>query len=290
MAMGYEPTSVLWVPSQGSAPALQELISGGIDMAVCSLPEAQSLLGADEIRCVGVMAEQRDEKYPDVATFPEQGVDWSMGGWRGLAVPRATSDRRVAELEAIVRRVVDGPRFREEMTKLGYHIDVEGSEEFALTMATSDAALGKVIQEALKTEEGGDDGVPGPWLFPQILVAGLAILGVWIAAMRLRGGAQNEAASTTTTTTTTAAAAATTAGRGHWMRFVDVLVAVAFYVLVVDWLGFLLTAAAVSLYLFLRLGARWLPSLAVTVVLVPGIYLLFAKMLRVPLPTGLTPW
>src|SRR5439155_19092635 len=48
--VGLRPTDVTWVSIAGSAPSLQELLAGGVDLVSCSLPEAQALLSAGRIR------------------------------------------------------------------------------------------------------------------------------------------------------------------------------------------------------------------------------------------------
>ena len=97
VAMNLKPDAVVWVPATGSAPALQELISGGIEIVCCSLPEARTLREGGKVRALGVMAEQRLTLFPDVPTLRELGYDWSIGGWRGLALPRGTPPEVVAE-------------------------------------------------------------------------------------------------------------------------------------------------------------------------------------------------
>ena len=42
-AMGLKPDHVAWVPSNGAAPAMQDLAAGGLDLVTCSVPEARAL-------------------------------------------------------------------------------------------------------------------------------------------------------------------------------------------------------------------------------------------------------
>lgn len=65
-----------------------------------------------------------------------------------------------------------------------------------------------------------------------------------------------------------------------------VLAAVIFWLLTVNMLGFLLTTALVALALSLVLGARPLPALAVAAGLSVLLHVIFAVLLRVPLPRG----
>ena len=55
-AVGLQPSDVIWVSIAGSAPSLQELMAGGLDVVVCSLAEARALLDSGRVRSLGVMA------------------------------------------------------------------------------------------------------------------------------------------------------------------------------------------------------------------------------------------
>src|SRR5690349_8285581 len=43
---GIDPAAAPWVPSQGAAPGLQDLVAGGIEFVTCSIPEARALIDA----------------------------------------------------------------------------------------------------------------------------------------------------------------------------------------------------------------------------------------------------
>jgi putative tricarboxylic transport membrane protein len=62
-----------------------------------------------------------------------------------------------------------------------------------------------------------------------------------------------------------------------------------FYVLAVDRLGFLLTAAAIVLAASLTFGARWRLAVPLAIAAPLLVHLVFYKLLRVPLPPGLLP-
>ena len=62
-----------------------------------------------------------------------------------------------------------------------------------------------------------------------------------------------------------------------------------FYVFAVDRLGFLPTAAAIVLTASLALGARLRLAVPLAIGAPLFVHLVFAKLLRVPLPSGLLP-
>src|SRR5882724_9855825 len=67
--MKVDPASVPWVPSNGAAPGLQDLVAGGVQIVPCSLPEARSLIDAGKARSLAVMADAPAALYPNVPTL-----------------------------------------------------------------------------------------------------------------------------------------------------------------------------------------------------------------------------
>ena len=80
---GSPPTAVPWVPSQGAAPGLQDLVAGGVDIVTCSVPEAQALHRGRRVKSLAVMCERAQPRLPRRAD--------AQGGHR----PRL-DDRRLA--------------------------------------------------------------------------------------------------------------------------------------------------------------------------------------------------
>src|SRR5207248_10414894 len=60
--------AIPWVPSNGAAPAMQDLVAGGIDIVTCSLPEARPLIEAGKAKPLAVMDDKRAALFPDVPT------------------------------------------------------------------------------------------------------------------------------------------------------------------------------------------------------------------------------
>src|SRR5512132_292612 len=83
-----DPASVPWVPSNGAAPGLQDMVAGGVEIVPCSLPEARSLIDAGKAKSLAVMADQPAALFPNVPTLKAAtGSDWKLGAWRGIAAP-----------------------------------------------------------------------------------------------------------------------------------------------------------------------------------------------------------
>src|SRR5919109_4865682 len=70
-AMGLKPNQVAWVPSNGAAPAMQDLAAGGLDLTTCSVPEARAMIEAGKARALAIMAPARASIFPEVPTLKE---------------------------------------------------------------------------------------------------------------------------------------------------------------------------------------------------------------------------
>jgi tripartite-type tricarboxylate transporter receptor subunit TctC len=147
-AIGLPPDSIKWIPSKGAAPALQDLMAGGIEMSTCSLPEAATLIDAGKVRPLAIMASQRDPKFPDVPTLKELGIDWTCGAWRGIAAPRGTPKEIVAVLEKAIAKVVKSDEFVKFMKNRGFGIYYLNTADFAKTLAQADKDNGEIMKAA----------------------------------------------------------------------------------------------------------------------------------------------
>jgi len=269
---GIDPAAAIWVSINGSAPSLQELIAGGVDVACCSLPEAQSLLDAGRIRCLGVMADERVAQYPNVPTFKEQGVDWAFSAWRGICIPRGCPAEVRNRLAAALEKVARSDEFRRYMGNAGFDVTWQPPDEFADTMAEVDRQLGKLLtSDAMQSMRHSRFG---PMFFPNVLfvLGGAVFLGL-LASGQLRRPAETESLS--------------------WRdlgRLAEVAVCVMAYIVFAETVGFLITGGMLLVFLLLRLGNRWPTSIAASAIVVTVAYQLFAVGLRVPLPRGWWGW
>jgi putative tricarboxylic transport membrane protein len=142
-----DPASVPWVPSNGAAPGLQDLVAGGVEIVPCSLPEARSLIDAGKVKSLAVMADSPAALYPNVPTLKAAtGSSWTMAAWRGIAAPKNTPAEARDKLVAAIKRVVASKDYADFMAKQGYGVIYAGPEDFAKFMAKSDADLGATMK------------------------------------------------------------------------------------------------------------------------------------------------
>lgn len=148
-AMGLRGDHVRWVPSNGAAPAMQELAAGGVEIVTCSVPEARAMLDAGRARSLAIMAPQRNPQFANVPTLNETlGINYSTGAWRGFAGPRNLPAEIQQMLTAALKRVYDNREFQEFMASRGFGTIWGDQAAFASFMADSNRAMGEAMRAA----------------------------------------------------------------------------------------------------------------------------------------------
>ncbi len=139
--------AVPWVPSQGAAPAMQDLAAGGIQVVTCSVPEARAMIEAGKARSLAVMGDARNPQFPDVPTLKEaSGSEWTIGAWRGIAGPKGMPKEAVDKLVPALKKVYESKEYKDFMSGRGFGVMWREPQAFFDFMAKEDASMGKVMK------------------------------------------------------------------------------------------------------------------------------------------------
>lgn len=126
----------------------------------------------------------------------------------------------------------------------------------------------------------------GPNVFPMVVGVGLVLCGILIA-LGVGRGFEAQPVVAPGAGDGRSDAEAPVARNGLWALLPPALLL--FYVFASERLGFVVAAAILVFIASFSLGARLKLAVAVTVLAPPAVHLIFAKLLRVPLPPGLLP-
>ena len=150
-SLNIDPAAAPWVPSNGAAPGLQDLVAGGVDIVPCSIPEARSLIDAGKVKSLAIMDPNPPSLYPNVPPLKAAlGTDWSMAAWRGMAAPKGHPEGRRGAAgrggeERLRLEGVQGlhgePRVRRDLPAAGGVREVHG----------------EVVERSRRHDEGGRD-------------------------------------------------------------------------------------------------------------------------------------
>jgi len=112
-----------YVPYRGTAPALNDLIAGQIDIIVDQTSNSIAQVRAGTIRAYAVTDDKRVESAPDIPTTDEAGLPgFHMTLWSGLWVPKNTPKDVVIRLNQAAVEALNDPAARKKFQDLGLEI------------------------------------------------------------------------------------------------------------------------------------------------------------------------
>jgi len=112
--------SMTHVAYRGSGPAVQDLLSGQVEVLITAAPTVSQHMGSGRIRALAVAHKQRITLLPNVPTAAEAGFPgFVIANWFGLAAPSGTPPAIVNQLHAEVLKMLAKPEVREKLIAAG---------------------------------------------------------------------------------------------------------------------------------------------------------------------------
>jgi len=112
-----------YVPYRGTAPAMNDLVAGQIDLIVDQTSNSINQIRAGTIRAYAVTDDKRVDSAPDIPTTDEAGLPgFHMTLWSGLWVPKGTPKEIVAKLNTAAVDALNDPRVRKQLEDLGLQL------------------------------------------------------------------------------------------------------------------------------------------------------------------------
>jgi tripartite-type tricarboxylate transporter receptor subunit TctC len=144
---GIDPNALPWVPSNGAAPGMQDMVAGGVDVVPCSIPEARPMIDAGKARALAIMDANPPALYPNVPTLKKElNSDWAIAAWRVIAAPKGIPAEAQQTLTTALKKVYDSKDYKDFMASRGFGViwaDPAGTAKF---MAQSDDNLGAALK------------------------------------------------------------------------------------------------------------------------------------------------
>lgn len=112
--------SIQHVPYKGTPEALNDTISGQMQMFFAPLGSALPAIKDGRVRALAVTSAQRSAALPDTPTMAEAGLPgYEVDFWYGLLAPKATPKAVVDRLSADVEKALKGPEMAERLLSQG---------------------------------------------------------------------------------------------------------------------------------------------------------------------------
>lgn len=103
---------------------------------------------AGKIRLLAVPSAERNPVVPDVPTAKEQGFDAVQDLFRGLSVPKGTSDEIKAKLSDAMVQAANSKPFMDLATKKGFTVKTMNIDEFEKMLEAEDAKVVAIMRKA----------------------------------------------------------------------------------------------------------------------------------------------
>ena len=108
------------VPYRGTAPALNDLMGGYIQLMFSDMSAALPLINSGKVRALAVTTKQRVAALPDAAPLAESGVPgYDVAAWQGVIAPAQTPQPIQAKLNSEINAIVNGDEIRARLKGLG---------------------------------------------------------------------------------------------------------------------------------------------------------------------------
>jgi tripartite-type tricarboxylate transporter receptor subunit TctC len=138
------------VPYKGTAPAINDLLGGYIQLMFSDLGPALPQIRAGKLRALGVTSAQRFIAAPDIPPLAEVGVPGlDAAAWQGVIAPSQTPKDIVAKLNSELNALVATDDVRKKLADLGMNPIGKGSpEELDKFLKSEIGRWGKVVEAA----------------------------------------------------------------------------------------------------------------------------------------------
>ena len=110
------------IPYRGSAPALQDLVAGAVDLMFDNLGSSLPLVEAGKLKLLAVASPGRLAAMPDVPTIAETLPGFESVAWYGIVAPPDTPKRIVDKINTDVNEALRQPEVRDHLKKLSAEI------------------------------------------------------------------------------------------------------------------------------------------------------------------------
>jgi len=138
------------IPFSGGGPSVTALLGGHINAVSVSPPEGISQVQAGKLKILALFADKRLAMFPAVPTVKEQGINFAMGMWRGLAAPKGIPPDALKKLHDAFKQGMEDAAFKKSAADMAVSIQYMGPEEFGKLMASEDILYADLVKDVKK--------------------------------------------------------------------------------------------------------------------------------------------
>lgn len=141
-------TSVMHVPYKGGSLAMNDVISGQIDMLFSTILQSHGHIESGRLNAIAVTTVQRSPSLPNVPTMQEAGVKgYEITGWYGVTAPAGVPPAIINKLNKEIVKILKTPAMAERLALDGSVAVGNTPQEFSQFIRSEVVKWRKVIKE-----------------------------------------------------------------------------------------------------------------------------------------------
>ncbi|RYY96938.1 MAG: tripartite tricarboxylate transporter substrate binding protein [Comamonadaceae bacterium] len=139
-------TYIVNIPYKGTAPAIQDVLAGQVELMFANVGNAQAHVKAGKLKVLGVTSAARLPAYPDVPAIAEVLPGYQSSAWFGLFGPACMPPGLVKRLGDAARQAVTSPEVRKRIEAEGATAVGNAPEEFGRFVQEEIARWAQVVK------------------------------------------------------------------------------------------------------------------------------------------------
>ena len=134
------------IPYRGTAPAIQDVIAGQVELMFAAVGNAQAHIRAGKLKALGVTSSKRLAAFPDVPAIAEVLPGYESSAWFGLFGPARMNAELTRRISDAARQAIATPEVRRRLEAEGSVAVGNSPEEFAKFVQLEIARWAKVVK------------------------------------------------------------------------------------------------------------------------------------------------
>ena len=134
------------IPYRGTAPAIQDVIAGQVELMFAAVGNAQAHVKAGKLKALGVTSAKRLAAFPDVPAIAEVLPGYESSAWFGLFGPAGMSAELAKRISDAARQAIATPDVRRRLEAEGSVAVGNSPDEFAKFVQLEIARWGQVVK------------------------------------------------------------------------------------------------------------------------------------------------
>jgi tripartite-type tricarboxylate transporter receptor subunit TctC len=139
-------TYIVNIPYRGTAPAIQDVLAGQVEMMFANVGNAQAHIKAGKLKALGVTSPKRLAAFPDVPAIAEVLPGYESSAWFGLFGPGHMNPELAKRISDAARQAIATPEVQRRIANEGATPVGNSPDEFARFVHAEIQRWAKVVK------------------------------------------------------------------------------------------------------------------------------------------------